>query len=222
MKDKVLSVRERVERAAANSGRSRDEITLVAVSKMVGEAEIREAAAMGISDFGENRTRDLVLKQQVFPDLKWHMIGRLQTNKVREIMGRCLLIHSLDRWKLAEEIDHRARAMNITIDALLQVNVAGEMQKAGIPPGDVQAFLESAGQLVALRIKGLMTIAPEVDYKEKTRPIFRELYQIQQKLMKQKWANVELKCLSMGMSQDFEVAIEEGATLVRIGSSIFS
>lgn len=222
MKEKILSVRGRMARAAATSGRLVDEITLVAVSKTVGEAEIRKAALMGISDFGENRTRDLALKQQVFPNLKWHMIGRLQTNKVKEIIGRCLLIHSLDRWNLAEEIERRAKALNITIDALLQVNIAGEEQKAGLSPNDVETFLDSVGQLGSLRIKGLMTIAPEVDNQEKTRPIFRELYQIQQKLRNRKWTNVDLKCLSMGMSQDFEVAIEEGANLVRVGSAIFN
>jgi pyridoxal phosphate enzyme (YggS family) len=222
MKEKMLSVRERIARAAAKSGRPVDEITLVAVSKTVGEAEIRQAALMGISDFGENRTRDLALKQQLFPELKWHMIGRLQTNKVKEILGRCILIHSLDRWNLAEEIERRARIMNMTIDVLLQVNIAGEEQKAGLPPDDMKAFLDSAGQLSSLRIKGLMTIAPELDNQEKTRPIFRELYQMQQKFINQKRVNVELKCLSMGMSQDFEVAIEEGANLVRIGSAIFN
>ncbi|MEN6391028.1 MAG: YggS family pyridoxal phosphate-dependent enzyme [Syntrophomonas sp.] len=222
MKEKILLVRERMARASATSGRSLDDITLIAVSKTVGEAEIRQAALMGISDFGENRTRDLVLKQQSFPDLRWHMIGRLQTNKVKEIIGRAILIHSLDRWNLAEEIDHRARAMNITVDALLQVNIAGEEQKGGLPPNDMEAFLDAAGQLSSLRIKGMMTIAPEVDNQEKTRPIFRELYQMQQKFRNRKWTNVDLKCLSMGMSQDFEVAIEEGADLVRIGSAIFN
>lgn len=222
MKEKILLVRGRMARAAATSGRSLDDITLVAVSKTVGEAEIQKASLMGISDFGENRTRDLALKQQALPNLNWHMIGRLQTNKVKEIIGRCLLIHSLDRWNLAEEIERRAKAMNITADALLQVNIAGEEQKAGLSPNDVKAFLDSVGQLGSLRIKGLMTIAPEVDNQEKTRPVFRELYQIQQKLRSRKWANVELKCLSMGMSQDFEVAIEEGANLIRVGSAIFN
>lgn len=222
MREKMLSVRERMARAAAKNGRSLDEITLVAVSKTVGEAEIRQAASMGVSDFGENRTRDLAFKQQLFPKLKWHMIGRLQTNKVKEILGRCILIHSLDRWNLAEELERRARATNLTVDALLQVNIAGEKQKAGLAPGDVKAFLDSAGQFSALRIRGLMTMAPELDNQEKTRPIFRELYQMQQKFIKEKWINVDLKCLSMGMSQDFEVAIEEGANLVRIGSAIFN
>lgn len=222
MKEKLISVRQRMARAAAASGRPVEDITLIAVSKTVGETEIRQAALWGVSDFGENRARDLALKQQAFPDLKWHMIGRLQTNKVKEVMGRCILIHSLDRWNLAEEMERRAKAMNITVDALLQVNIAGEEQKGGLFPYDVEAFLDSVGQLRSLRIKGLMTIAPEVDNQEKTRPIFRELYRIQQKFMEQKWPNVDLKCLSMGMSQDFEVAIEEGANLVRVGSAIFN
>lgn len=222
MRDKIISIRDRMARAAAISQRPAADITLIAVSKTVGEAEIRQAASMGIGDFGENRTRDLTLKQQVFPELRWHMIGRLQTNKVKDVLGRCVLIHSLDRWSLAEEIEQRAKAMQLTVDALLQVNIAGEEQKAGLPPSDVEAFLVSMGQFSSLRIKGLMTIAPEADDPEMARPIFRELYKLQQKFMSQKRVNVELKCLSMGMSQDFEVAIEEGANIVRIGSAIFN
>lgn len=222
MRDKIISIRDRMARAAAISQHPAADITLIAVSKTVGEAEIRQAASMGIGDFGENRTRDLTLKQQVFPELRWHMIGRLQTNKVKDVLGRCVLIHSLDRWSLAEEIEQRAKAMHLTVDALLQVNIAGEEQKAGLPPSDVEAFLVSMGQFSSLRIKGLMTMAPEADDPEMARPIFRELYKLQQKLMSQKRVNVELKYLSMGMSQDFEVAIEEGANIVRIGSAIFN
>lgn len=222
MLEKVSLIREKIARAAALSRRSADDIILVAVSKTVGEVEVRQAASMGISDFGENRTRELARKQQLFPTLRWHMIGRLQTNKVKDVLGRFVLIHSLDRWNLAQEIEQRARVTHLTVDALLQVNISGEQQKAGLPPADVACFLDSAGELSALRIKGLMTIAPEASDPEKVRPVFRELYQLQQRLLGRNMANVDLKYLSMGMSQDFEVAIEEGANIVRIGSAIFN
>jgi len=149
------------------------------------------------------------------------MIGRLQTNKVKDIVGKVTLLHSLDRWKLAEKLNERAAVQGVTVPALLQVNIAGEEKKAGVEMSDVEAFLSAVGELSALRIYGLMTIAPLLEDAEAARPIFRELYQVKEKLARKSYKNVELKFLSMGMSQDFEVAIEEGANIVRIGSAIF-
>lgn len=221
MQKKIEEIRRKMTEAALRSGRSPEDVRLVAVSKTVGPEEIDLAASMGLRDFGENRTSDLKRKSQLFPDLNWHMIGRLQTNKVKDVVGRVVLIHSMDRWKLAEELNNRARAMNMQQAVLLQVNVAGEEQKAGIAPGDVEPFLDSAGQLENLRVEGLMTIAPLLTDPEQARPVFRELYQIREKMHNREFAGVGLKYLSMGMSQDFEVAIEEGANLIRVGSAIF-
>lgn len=222
MINKLKDIQQRIERASSRSPWPGRDITLVAVSKTVGEEAVSQAAALGVSDFGENRTRDLVMKQQAFPDLGWHMIGRLQSNKVKDIIGRSVLIHSLDRWSLAREIDQRARQQRIIADVLVQVNISGEARKAGLPPQEVRSFLDSIGELPGLRIKGLMTIAPEDSDAEQTRPVFRELYLLRKSLIPQKMVRVELEYLSMGMSQDYEVAIEEGANIVRIGSAIFS
>ena len=146
------------------------------------------------------------------------MIGRLQTNKVKDVVGRVALIHSLDRWNLAEELNKRAKNAGIEVPVLLQVNISAEEQKAGISIGEVDDFLVSMGELEAVKISGLMTIAPLVDNPEETRPVFKKLYELQQDLSGKQYKNVDWKYLSMGMSQDFEIAIEEGANIVRIGS----
>ncbi|HWP98041.1 MAG TPA: YggS family pyridoxal phosphate-dependent enzyme [Syntrophomonadaceae bacterium] len=221
MQEKIETIRARIAAAAAASGRAAEQITLVAVSKTVGTEEVRVAASLGIHDFGENRPQELKYKGEILPQLNWHMIGRLQTNKVKDVVGRAVLIHSLDRWNLAEEMNRRAQNSEVHQDVLLQVNIAGEEQKTGIEPGDVEAFLDAMGQLESLHIRGLMTIAPLVTDPEEARPIFRELYHIQEKVRARGFAHVNLQYLSMGMSQDFQVAIEEGANLVRIGSAIF-
>ncbi len=155
------------------------------------------------------------------PDAHWHMIGRLQTNKVKDVVGRAELIHSLDRWNLAEALDKRGQVLGIEVPALLEINIYGEEQKAGIAPDDVETFLDSAGQWKALKVYGFMTMAPFFDDEELCRPVFRELTQINKKFEVKQYKNVQCKYLSMGMSGDFEAAIEEGANIVRIGSAIF-
>ena len=161
------------------------------------------------------------VKADALPGVRWHMIGRLQTNKVKDVVGRTVLIHSLDRWRLAEALNKRAAFAGIEVPALLQVNIAGEEQKAGLDPADVKSFLESVGQLENLRIYGLMTIAPYTEVPEETRPVFRQLWELRETLRIRDYANVELRYLSMGMSNDFEIAIEEGANLVRVGTALF-
>ena len=155
------------------------------------------------------------------PQARWHLIGRLQTDKVKDGVGKAVLIHSLDRWNLAETLNTRGLQQGVVVPCLLQINIAGEEQKAGIEPDEVESFLESLGQLEALRIEGLMTMAPLLDQGEKARPIFQELYHIKEYMSKIRYNNVNLRYLSMGMSQDYEVAIEEGANIVRVGSAIF-
>lgn len=218
---RLAQIKQRIELAALRSGRGGQEITLVAVSKMVDDSAVRHAFELGVTDFGENRVQELIRKRGNLPEARWHLIGRLQTNKVKDIVGKACLIHSLDRWGLAEEIDKRGHLLGIQVPVLLQVNITGEESKTGLPPGDVAEFLNAADGLSYLQIKGLMTIAIEDSNPEASRPVFKELAQLRDRLQKNKYRNIELHYLSMGMSQDFEVAIEEGANLVRIGSALF-
>lgn len=214
-------LKEKIAIAAAKSGRKATDVEIIAVSKTVDIPTIQEVAKLGINNFGENRVQELKEKAQAIPDVNWHMIGRLQTNKVKDVVGKVVLIHSLDRWNLAEAINNRANYSNIDVPLLLQVNVSGEEQKAGVKPDDIRHFLDSIALLPRLRILGFMTMAPEDFNPERARPIFRELNSLKVKFSKENFTNVNLKHLSMGMSQDYEVAVEEGATMVRVGSLIF-
>ena len=222
IKANLQRTEKRVAEAAYRSGRRPGDVTLVAVSKTVSIPEIKDAIDCGILDFGENRVQDLSWKIKYIPQARWHMIGRLQSNKVKDIVGKVVLIHSLDRWKLAETISSRGQYLGITVPALLQVNISGEVQKTGVDPSDVESYLDSIGQLRSIKICGFMTMAPQSEDPEQARPVFRQLYELREKLKNRRFTNVKLKYLSMGMSQDFEVAIEEGANIVRIGSAIFN
>lgn len=214
-------IRQRISAACASVGRDVNSVTLVAVSKTVGVEAVQAAVELGITDFGENRVSELVHKSVAIPNARWHMIGRLQTNKVKDVVDKACLIHSLDRWNLAEALQKRADILDITVPVLLQVNIAGEEQKAGVHPDEVLPFLQSIDQLPRIKVMGLMTMAPLSANPEDSRPVFRELAQMQKRLQQYEIPNVSLRHLSMGMSQDFEVAIQEGADLVRIGSSLF-
>ncbi|AVX31403.1 YggS family pyridoxal phosphate-dependent enzyme [Carboxydocella sp. ULO1] len=210
----LARVREEIRTAALRAGRRPEEITLVAVSKTVPPEGIQAALAAGVTDLGENRVQELLAKQpELPPGLRWHLIGTLQTNKVKYIIDRIHLLHSLDRWELAREISKRASARGLILKALIQVNVSGEETKHGLAPGDVPVFYREVQELPGLQIEGLMTMAPFVADAEQARPYFRQLRELAREL--------GLKHLSMGMSNDYQVAIEEGATLVRIGSDIF-
>lgn len=222
IKTNLARIRAQIEAAATRSGRTSRDITLVAVSKTVDAAAVREAFSLGVTDFGENRVQELKNKIPLIPEARWHMIGRLQTNKVKDIVGRVVLIHSLDRWELAQALDKRGAAVGQPVEALLEVSLAGEEQKAGLKRDDVGPFLESAGELHGLRITGFMTMAPLLDDAEQARPVFKDLSNIYRFYSSRSYKNVELKHLSMGMSQDFQVAIEEGATMVRVGSALFT
>ena len=221
MRQKIANIRSRIEKAALRSGRRPEEITLVAVSKTVDTDIVKMAYDLGIGDFGENRVQELTRKIGSLPAARWHMIGRLQTNKVKDIAERVCLIHSLDRWNLAVELEKRGRYLEREIPVLLQVNVSGEKSKTGIAPDDLLVFLQSLGELDWVKVYGLMTIAPLIGVAEESRPIFRELSQLKKQLNDKTYKNVDLKHLSMGMTQDFEIAIEEGANIVRIGSALF-
>lgn len=222
MEQRIIEVKKRITAAAVRSNRKADEITIVGVTKTVNCETALQAFNLGLKDLGENRVQELKKKMEYIPQARWHMIGRLQTNKVKDVVGQVCLIHSLDRWNLAEEINKRGILQGIEVPVLLEINIAGEEQKAGLKPGDIENFLESAGQLTAIKICGFMTVAPFFENSEQTRPIFNELRRIKEHLSRKAYKNVELRHLSMGMTNDFEVAIEEGATIVRIGSAFFN
>jgi len=214
IRENLQQVQERINAAAARAGRDPGQIKIIAVTKQVQVPEIKEVVDAGIVDLGENRVREMTGKMaELPPEVRWHMIGHLQTNKVKYIMGRVELIHSLDRWNLAEEIDRRAGKLGVKMPVLVQVNTSGEKSKFGLSSGELPDFLAALADLPNVAVKGLMTIAPYVDNPEEVRPFFREL-----RLLAQKF---NLKHLSMGMTNDFEVAVEEGADMLRLGTVLF-
>ena len=207
-------VRERVARAAERAGRRPDDVLLIGVSKVVEVERIRAALAAGIGALGENRVQEAKAKiAELGRPVPWHLIGHLQTNKVKDALPLFDLIQSLDRLELAQELERRAAALGRVVEALLQVNVAREASKGGFAPDTVGAALDTIGALSHVRIRGLMVIPPEAERPEDARPWFRRLRELADKH--------GLRERSMGMSGDFEVAIEEGATMVRVGTAIF-
>lgn len=221
LKNNLLKVQKRIARAAQRAGRDAQDITLLAVTKKVAVDRIREIAGLGIKDLGENRVQELLEKIPKLPaGINWQMIGHLQRNKVKSIMGKVSLIHSLDRWSLAEEIQKRAERKQMVVPVLVQVNVAGEDTKFGLPSSEVMEFLSQVTSLKNIAVRGLMTIAPYVDNPEDVRPVFRALHDLAGEI-KNKNADIKMEFLSMGMTNDFEVAVEEGANILRIGSALF-
>ncbi len=216
------SVRSRIHTAAVKAGRDSENIRVIAVSKTVGAESIKAAYRCGITNFGENRVQELCGKTDIL-DIKcdWHLIGHLQTNKVKYIIDRVRMIHSLDSLELAREIDRRAEKAGKKMDVLVQVNVAGEDTKFGIDPSNVHSFVRDASNLGNIRVKGLMTIAPIAADPEDVRWVFAGLRKLLIDMRKENIDNVDMDYLSMGMSNDFEVAIEEGADMVRIGTALF-
>jgi len=218
----INDVKERIKRAAEKSGRSADDILLVAVTKTVPVSTIELAVQKKVNEFGENRVQELIEKYDILKErCNWHFIGRLQTNKVKYIVDKVSMIHSVDRLNLAQEIQKRAEAVGRVMDILVQVNISGEDTKAGISPEELVPFLKSIADFPNIRVKGLMTIAPFASDPEDIRWVFRKLKNISIDIARENIDNIDMQYLSMGMSNDFEVAIEEGANIVRIGSSIF-
>jgi pyridoxal phosphate enzyme (YggS family) len=210
----IERVGERFAGAAQRGGRRAEDVLLIAVSKTVDVERIQQAVAGGIRALGENRVQEAKEKVAVLGrPVPWHLIGHLQTNKVKDALELFDVIHSIDRLEVARACDRRAGATGRVVEALIEVNVAGEASKGGFAPGEVTAALEAVAKLDHLRIKGLMAIPPAVERPEDARPWFRELRALAERH--------GLKELSMGMSADFEVAIEEGATMVRVGTAIF-
>ena len=214
------AVRRHVADAADHAGRATDAIRIVAVTKHVGVPEVTEALDAGIIDLGENRVQEFIGKYGLFPHARWHFIGSLQTNKVKDIVGKTHLIHSVDRVKLLHHIERSAAAAGVVQAILLQVNVSGEDSKHGFLTRDVAEVLSEASQMGNVAVKGFMTMAP-YQRPEDVRWVFRELRELRDSLRTEGPNGVELDELSMGMTNDYRVAVEEGATIVRIGRAIF-
>ncbi len=216
----LKAVEERIARAAQRGGRAPNEILLVAVSKAVDLERIRQAVAAGVPALGENRVQEAKAKIGLLGrQVPWHLVGTLQTNKAKDTVLLFDLIHSLDRIELGRELDRRARAAGKVIDVLVQVNVAGEASKAGFLPDQLKDAIEALAALGGIRVRGLMTMPPLAEDPEASRPWFRQLRELA--ALVRGWGMQRLTHLSMGMSGDFEVAVEEGATMVRIGTAIF-
>lgn len=218
----LADVKANIAAAAAKARPDRDSVTLVAVTKTIPAERIQRIVDAGVHDLGENRVQELTEKiSLVEGPVRWHLIGTLQTNKVKYIINHVYMIHSLDRLSLAEEIDRRAREAKLVCRVLVQVNVSGEESKHGISPSEVISFVREAAALPGLRICGLMTMAPQTAEAEEARPVFRGLRELAAKVEREKITGVTMEVLSMGMSNDYQVAVEEGATMVRVGSGIF-
>jgi len=222
LRENLESVRKRIRDAAARSGRNPDDILLLGVTKTVNPEVMREAYDLGLREFGENRVQEFLSKADIIGrECRWHIIGRLQTNKVKYLDHRVSLIHSLDRESLAEALQKRGEKIGKVWDALVEVNVAGEESKAGVSPENLKDFVRIISKLGNIRIKGLMTMAPYAKNPEEVRWVFRELHKLAVDIERERIENISMEHLSMGMSNDFEVAVEEGATIVRVGSAIF-
>ena len=218
----MAQVEENIAKACERAGRNRNEVTLIAVSKTKPVDMIREAIDYGIKDFGENKVQELCDKIEVIPEkLNWHLIGHLQRNKVKYIVDKVSLIHSVDSLRLAEQIDAEAKKKNVVCDILIEVNIAGEESKFGVSKEQVKGLLDDIRHLSNIRVKGLMTIAPFVDDAEDNRVHFKEMYQLFIDMRQENADNISMEVLSMGMTGDYQVAIEEGATMVRVGTGIF-
>lgn len=226
----AMTIRQRIEetentitRICKESGRDRSEVTLIAVSKTKPVSMLEEAYAAGSRDFGENKVQELTEKYEILPkDIRWHMIGHLQRNKVKYLIGKVFLIHSVDSLRLAQEISKESVKKNVTTSILVEVNVAGEQSKFGLfTENEVIELVTQVAALPGIAVKGLMTIAPYVENAENNRQYFRALKQLSVDIMRKNIDNVSMDVLSMGMTGDYEVAVSEGATYVRVGTGIF-
>ncbi len=222
IRENMKAVEDRIAAACQEAGRKPEDVTLIAVSKTKPVEMLREAYECGCRDFGENKVQELLDKYEVMPkDIRWHMIGHLQRNKVKYIVDKVYLIHSVDSLRLAEEISKEAGKKNVCVNVLVEVNVANEETKFGTTCEDAKQLVQDIAKLPNICVKGLMTIAPFVENAEKNRPIFSKLKKISVDIMGENIDNITMENLSMGMTGDYAVAVSEGATCVRVGTGIF-
>lgn len=222
LKENLENVEEKIQEACRRSGRKREDITLIAVSKTKPIETLQHAYDLGVRVFGENKVQELSEKYDALPDdIHWHMIGHLQRNKIKYIIGKTELIHSVDSFRLAEAIEKEAAKRNLTADVLMEVNIAREESKFGLLPEEVDEFIEKVQKLPHLQVKGLMTIAPFVENPEENREVFAQLKKLSVDIATKNAHNITMSILSMGMTNDYQIAIEEGATMIRVGTGIF-
>ncbi len=222
IKKNIENVRSRMAEACEKSGRAAEDVRLIAVSKTKPVSALQEAYECGCRDFGENKVQELVEKYEALPkDIRWHMIGHLQRNKVKYIVDKVYLIHSVDSLRLAQEIEKEAAKIEKTVNILIEVNVAAEESKFGVAAEEALALAEEIAKMPHIRVKGLMTIAPYVEDAEENRQYFEKLKKIYVDIIHKNIDNVFMEELSMGMTGDYEVAISEGATCIRVGTGIF-
>lgn len=220
--ENLNEVEKRIVAACKRSNRSREEVTLIAVSKTKPVPDLEQAYNWGCRNFGENKVQEIQDKLPVLPeDIKWHMIGHLQRNKVKYLIGKTTLIHSVDSIRLAKQIEEESAKKNVVTNILLEVNVAKEESKFGISLEDTEAMVREIALFPHVHIEGLMTIAPYTENPEENRQFFAQLHQVYVDIKGKNIDNVSMNVLSMGMTGDYEIAIEEGATMVRVGTGIF-
>lgn len=222
LSDNLKQVKENIIEACNRAGRNPDDVKLIAVSKTKPVEMLKEVYDTGMRDFGENYVQELIDKIEVMPDdINWNMIGHLQRNKVKYIVGKVSMIHSVDSLRLAEEINKESVKKNVITDILVEVNVAKEENKFGISTDEALEFIKEISVLPAIRVRGFMTSAPFVDDPEENRCYFRQLRQLLVDINEKNIDNISMDVLSMGMTNDYTVAVEEGATMVRVGTAIF-
>lgn len=222
LKENLEQVEKNIASACERAGRKREEVTLIAVSKTKPAAMLEAVYQAGIREFGENKVQELCEKYELLPDdIHWHMIGHLQRNKVKQVISKAALIHSLDSMRLAEQIEAEAARLGCIVPVLIEVNAAQEESKYGLAIEEVEEFVRKVAAFPHISIKGLMTIAPFVENPEDNRIYFRNLKQLSVDINRKNIDNVGMDILSMGMTNDYEIAIEEGATHIRVGTGIF-
>lgn len=221
IKENLDLINEKITIAAEKSGRKREDVLLLAVSKTIDVPRIKEAVDLGLVDLGENKPQEINWKYFEIENVRWHQIGHLQTNKVKYIIDKVCLIHSVDSLKLAEEISKRAKAKDITMDVLVEINIAGEEAKSGVPISEAEELAVEISKLDNIRVKGLMTVAPFVENPEDNREYFKQMKKLFVDIKEKNYNNIDMQYLSMGMTNDYEIAVEEGANIVRIGTGLF-
>lgn len=222
IRENLDTVQNHIASAASKAGRKAEEVTLIAVSKTKPVSMIEEAYACGCRDFGENKVQELCEKYEVLPkDIRWHLIGHLQRNKVKYVVDKAYLIHSVDSLRLAEEIRKEAEKKQVHVNILIEVNMAGEESKFGVSPDEVENLVREVAKFPNIHIQGLMTIAPVVEKPEDNAVHFANLRQLSVDITKKNIDNVNMNVLSMGMTGDYEQAVKDGATCVRVGTGIF-